>query len=290
LNLYNLLSFIFLKFLFNLFILDNPQTSPDQSSKLIFISGANAIIDFDQKTNNSVYKAHTKVVGNGLPKEFLDKWVRQENEKMQKFLICYFDKSSNEITKMLSGEQYQESETSKIYTILNSYAKDKRNGNATQLIFDLVEHIQKEDSETIKKLSSSLDLKLSQDCDLVKIESTEEKKKALNDLNIIALSQNGLKFAETDDKTKQKHMAEIEGAQLWGNENFKFFSSFLDAPELQPQLEVGSTTGYINLIATIPITKNLLKYIENKKIEIMSKNSGIEITSSQRLQTETLQR
>lgn len=270
-------------------MLDNSQTSPDQSSELIFISEAKAIIDFNQKTNNSVYTAHTKVVGNGLPKEFLDKWVRQENEKMQKFLICYFDESSNEITKMLSGEQYQESETSKIYIILNSYAKDKRKGNATQLIFDLVEHIQKEDSETIKKLSSSLDLKLSQDCDLVKIENTEEKKKALNDLNIIALSQNGLKFAETDDKTKQKHMAEIEGAQLWGNENFKFFSSFLDAPELQPQLEVGSTTGYINLIATIPITKDLLKYIENKKIEIMSKNSGIEITSSQRLQTETLQ-
>jgi hypothetical protein len=219
----------------------------------------------DKIGEDEMHRIHKQIVPS-LKNGLLERWEEQEKENplIKKFIIFNpkdqeKDNSQYKIHSMLSGEMIEQ-DGKKIYTIINTASEGKREGNATKLLKNLAILIG-EDNE----IRGSLNLKLNSDATLQQLDRVEKE-------NIVKKLNGNFKIIsgviEFDEKiindTNRIFIEEIKAAKLWKKINFKFLSSFKDAPGLNFKLEVGSDTGDIILAPAIIINKKVIEYAELK--------------------------
>ena len=244
-----------------------PETQEEKPSPILIISAKEME---KQIGEDEMYRIH-KMVVSSLEKDLLKRWevkevnkVEEVKNSIQRFIIFYpkdqkEDNSLYKIHSMLSGE-VPENGDKKIYTIINTASEEKREGNATKLLKNLAILIG-EDNE----IRGSLNLKLNSNATLQKLDR-EQKENIVKELNgNFKIISGVIEFDKKIINDKNRiFIEEIKAAKLWEAINFKFLSSFKEAPGLNFKLEVGSDTGDIILAPAIIIDNKGIEYAELK--------------------------
>ena len=257
------------------------KDNPDKNKSSILIIS----VDEMEKLigEKEMCEIHRNVVSD-LPEGLLERWKKREqiDPTIQKFIIFNPKQAENEDSKykihsMLSGEVKTTDDNKKIYTIFNTFAEDSRNGNASNLILELAK-ITGEGS----RFEGCLNLKLKENSEIMKL-GKEDKEELASKLNgKFRISDKGIEFDEGIDANPE-FIDELKNAELWKNINFKFFNSFSKTPNMTLRLEVGGS-GNINLMPTISINKDVIKFTEERLAEksktLLANPTGSSLSSS----------
>ena len=262
-----------------------PETQEEKPSPILIISAEEME---KQIGEDEMHRIHS-LGGVKPPPKILARWGLAENDNLEKFII-FFPKThkseddTHKIQSMLSGEKTKK-DGREIYTIINTASEEKREGNATKLLKNLAILIG-EDNE----IRGSLNLKLNSNATLQKLDR-EQKENIVKELNgNFKIISGVIEFDKKIINDKNRiFIEEIKAAKLWEAINFKFLSSFKEAPGLNFKLEVGSDTGDIILAPAIIIDNKVIEYAELKTspkhpvavaVSINEKSGGKNFTNS----------